>query len=151
MKLISPSFAHKSSIPAIYTCDGDDRNPPLVIEDVPEEARSLVLIVEDPDVPRQIRSDGKWDHWVVYNIPANVRVIAEGVEPPGMHGVGTAGHPGYHGPCPPPNGAHRYFFKLFALDTTLNLRFEPSKVDVLTAMAGHVLDQAELVGLYQRS
>jgi hypothetical protein len=150
MKLISPAFAHDGRIPARYTCDGDNVNPPLKIEDVPQEAQSLVLILEDPDVPRNLRKDGMWDHWLVYDIPPQVRKIDEHSEPPGIHGTGTAGNENYYGPCPP-DREHRYFFKLFALDTKLDLPPRSSKSRVQQTMEGHILARAELMGRYDRS
>jgi Raf kinase inhibitor-like YbhB/YbcL family protein len=149
MQLTSPAFAHDSSIPARYTCDGDNVNPPLVIAGVPEQAVSLVLIMDDPDVPSHLRADGMWDHWVVYNIPPGVRTVAENSEPPGVPGQGTAGNRKYYGPCPP-DREHRYFFKLFALDCELELAAGASKAQVEEAMAGHIMAQAELMGRYDR-
>jgi Raf kinase inhibitor-like YbhB/YbcL family protein len=150
MKLTSPAFDHAGRIPARYTCDGDNVNPPLTIEDVPPAARSLVLILEDPDVPRTLREDGMWDHWLVYDIPPKVRNIDEHSEPPGVHGAGTAGNENYYGPCPP-DREHRYFFKLFALDTKLDLAPKSSKKRVQQAMEGHILAEAVLMGRYERS
>ena len=120
MKLASKAFAHGESIPAKYTCDGENISPPLEISDVPSEARSLVLIMDDPDVPRNIREDGMWDHWVVFNIPPTIGDIPEASAPEGTPGKGTSGDHGYFGPCPP-DREHRYFFKLYALDATLDL------------------------------
>ncbi|MDA8165468.1 MAG: YbhB/YbcL family Raf kinase inhibitor-like protein, partial [Desulfobacteraceae bacterium] len=120
MKLTSPAFDHGGTIPAKHTCDGANINPPLRIEGVPQETKSLVLILEDPDVPKKLRKDGMWDHWVVYDIPPHLHEVAEGSEPPGIHGEGTAGNQDYYGPCPP-DREHRYFFKLFALDSLLEL------------------------------
>ncbi len=122
-------------------------SPPLSVSDVPEGARSLVLIMEDPDVPRNLREDGMWDHWIVYNIPPDWQGIEEGEEPPGDHGTGTAGNTNYYGPCPP-DREHRYFFKLFALDTAIEAGNQPSKDEVLKAMDGHVLESAELLGFF---
>jgi Raf kinase inhibitor-like YbhB/YbcL family protein len=149
MKLTSPAFANGARIPSSHTCDGDNLSPPLNIAEVPPEARSLVLIMDDPDVPRHLREDGMWDHWVVYNIPPHLREIAENSEPPGIHGTGTAGNEKYHGPCPP-DREHRYFFKLFALDSELALPAKASKKQVEQAMEGHVLARAELMGRYER-
>ncbi|MDO8752063.1 MAG: YbhB/YbcL family Raf kinase inhibitor-like protein, partial [Candidatus Wolfebacteria bacterium] len=111
MKLTSSAFLHNGKIPAKYTCDGEDMNPPLAISGIPEGAKSLVLIMDDPDVPKNLRADGMWVHWVVFNIPPDVKDIAEGVEPAGVHGKGTSGDLAYQGPCPP-DREHRYFFKL---------------------------------------
>jgi hypothetical protein len=149
MKLQSSAFAHEGSIPSKYTCDSDNASPHLTIEDVPEGARSLVLIMDDPDVPKHIREDGMWDHWVVFNIPPDTREIPEGQEPAGIAGLGTHGGTGYFGPCPP-DREHRYFFKVYALDTMLDLPEETDKVSVEKAMTGHVLDQAVIMGRYER-
>lgn len=149
MELTSPAFSHDSVIPARYTCDGDNVNPPLVIGGVPEQAVSLVLIMDDPDVPKHLRADGMWDHWVVFNIAPQTREIAENSEPAGVQGLGTGGNLKYSGPCPP-DREHRYFFKLYALDCQLDLAEGASKAEVEQNMAGHVLAQAELMGRYDR-
>jgi Raf kinase inhibitor-like YbhB/YbcL family protein len=149
MKLTSPAFKSGALIPSKYTCDGDNINPPLNIENVPQDTKSLVLIMDDPDVPRNLREDGIWDHWVVYNIPPNLREIAENSEPPGVHGSGTAGNQNYQGPCPP-DREHRYFFKLFALDSELPLPPKTTKNLVVQAMDGHIITRAELMGRYER-
>ena len=150
MKLQSPAFEHHRIIPSQYTCDGENINPPLQISDVPKGAKSLVLLMDDPDVPVSVRADGMWDHWVVFNIPPDVREIKEGDTPPGILGVGTGGNARYQGPCPP-DREHRYFFKLFAVDIELSLKEGAVKADVEQAMEGHVVSQAELIGLYERS
>lgn len=150
MQLTSVAFDHEGSIPSKYTCDGQNINPPLTIDGVPEVAKSLVLIMDDPDVPVNVREDGMWDHWVVFNISPTIRQIAEGKEPLGRHGRGTGGGTAYQGPCPP-DREHRYFFKLYALDTELDLPEGIDKVSMEKAMAGHVLDQAVLMGRYDRS
>lgn len=149
MKLASPAFPHNGKIPATYTCDGADINPPLTMSDVPPDARSLVLIVDDPDVPKRLKADGVWDHWIVYNIPPLTTEIIEGEPPIGVVGVGSGGKMEYEGPCPP-NGEHRYFFKLFALDNELPLPPGATKHEVMKAMEGHILARAELVGRYAR-
>jgi Raf kinase inhibitor-like YbhB/YbcL family protein len=149
MRLTSPAFDHTGVIPPKYTCDGEDTNPPLRFEGVPTETKSLVLLMEDPDVPKQLRADGMWDHWIVFNILPVVKEIPEGEEPLGVHGTGTSNNTNYHGPCPP-DREHRYFFKLFALDTTLELPPGATKPEVLQAMEGHMIDQAELMGRYER-
>ncbi len=150
MKISSPIFQDQTLIPGKYTCDGENINPTLRINDVPTGAVSLVLIMDDPDVPEYVRKDGVWDHWVVFNIPPETSEIPEGSEPQGVAGQGTAGNTKYHGPCPP-DGKHRYFFKLYALDTRLELRAGASKREVLEAMRGHVLSEATLIGYYDRS
>ena len=150
MKLTSSAFEHATPIPKDYTCDGKNINPPLTITDVPDDAKSLVLIMEDPDVPKHLRSDGMWDHWVIFNIPPDTRHIPEGQEPPGVHGRGTAGNTSYHGPCPP-DREHRYFFKLYALDAMLDLEEGASKHEVELQMNAHILEQKELIGFYHRT
>jgi len=144
MKLTSPAFSHNTNIPLEYTCDGSDLSPPLAISDVPANAKSLALIVDDPDAPV-----GTWDHWVVLNIPPNIKEIPKGTEPNGVAGKNSWGRTGYGGPCPP-SGTHRYFFKLYALDTMLNLQEGSTKKQIESAMQGHILAKAELIGLYQR-
>lgn len=149
MKLTSSAFGHEGKIPSRFTCDGDNINPPLGISETPKEARSLVLIMEDPDVPRNLRKDGMWNHWVVFNMPPDLREIEEDSEPEGTGGIGTNGEQGYFGPCPP-DREHRYFLKLFALDTKLDLPGKSTKEDVEKAMKGHILEQTELMGRYER-
>ena len=118
MELTSPVFENEGRIPPRHTCDGENTNPPLSISAVPPGAKSLVLIMDDPDVPQDIRADGMWDQWVVFNIPPTHTEIKEGQEPQGRHGLGTGNNMEYFGPCPP-DGEHRYFFKLYALDKAL--------------------------------
>ncbi len=145
MKLSSPAFVDNGAIPADYTCDGRDVNPPLRIESVPGAARSLALIVDDPDAPV-----GMWVHWVVWNIDPKSREIGENSVPAGaVQGKNDWRRTSYGGPCPP-SGAHRYFFKLYALDTMLNLGAGTTKADLEKAMSGHVLAQAQLIGVYKR-
>jgi len=149
MKLTSSAFQNGGKIPMKYTCDGPNICPPLAISDVPAETKSLVIIMDDPDVPKSIRSDGMWDHWVVFNIPPHVRKITEGNEPEGTPGKGTGGNQNYYGPCPP-DREHRYFFKLYALDAKLDIPALSSKKQVEKAMAGHSIAKAELMGKYER-
>lgn len=144
MKLTSSTFMHNGNIPSEYTCDGTDISPPLSISDVPANTKSLVLISDDPDAPV-----GTWDHWVVFNIPASTTQISKGTEPKGTAGKNSWGRTGYGGPCPP-SGTHRYFFKLYALDTELNLPVGSAKKQIESAMQGHILAKAELIGLYKR-
>lgn len=127
-------------------------NPPLSFHDVPQETKSLVLLMEDPDVPHNLRADGMWDHWVVYNIDPTVTAIEEGKTPEGSVGLNTSGGAAYQGACPP-NGQHRYFFKLYALDTVLDFddASKVTKVLVENALEGHVLAKAELIGVYSRN
>jgi hypothetical protein len=129
-------------IPRKYTCDGQDVNPALTIENIPEQAKSLVLIVDDPDAPM-----GTWDHWLVWNIPPKKTIGEHSV--PGAEGLNSFGKHSYGGPCPP-SGTHRYFFKVYALDTLLNIASNSTKKDMEKAMKEHVLTKGELVGLYSR-
>jgi len=144
LQLSSSAFEQNGKIPSKYTCDGNDMSPPLEISGVPAEAASLVLIMDDPDAPV-----GTWDHWIVFNLSPQLTVITEGEEPAGIPGNNSWGKTGYGGPCPP-DGEHRYFFKLFALDVTLDLKEGTTKADVEKAIDGHILEQTELVGLYKR-
>jgi Raf kinase inhibitor-like YbhB/YbcL family protein len=138
----SPVFENGGFIPAKYTCDGDDVNPPLDIKGLPTGTKSLVLIVDDPDAPM-----GTWDHWIVWNILVKDRIEENSV--PGVEGVNSFGRHSYGGPCPP-SGTHRYFFKVYALDTRLELNPNSKKKDVEKAMKGHVLAQGEIMGRYKR-
>ena len=142
MKIISPAFEHNQNIPDKYTCKGENINPPLQFVDVSHNAKSLVLIVDDPDAPV-----GLWVHWVVFNIPITVSEIAENSKPDGTQGITSFGKAGYGGPCPP-SGTHRYFFKLYALDSTVDLQINADKKAVEEAMKGHVIEQAELIGFF---
>lgn len=145
LKITSPAFVTNGYIPARYTCDGTNINPPLEIDNVPAEAKSLVLIVDDPDAPV-----GMWVHWVVWNIDPATREIAEDTVPrAAAQGKNDWKRNGYGGPCPP-SGVHRYFFKLYALDTKLNLGAGTTKTSLEKAMHGHILANAELIGLYKR-
>ena len=138
----SPAFVDGEYIPSKYTCDGDDVNPPLNIRGIPEGTKSLVLIVDDPDAPI-----GTWVHWVVWNIPPKGEIGEDSV--PGTEGLNDFRKHSYGGPCPP-SGTHRYFFKVYALDTKLDLKRNSRKRDVERAMKGHILAQGQLVGLYSR-
>jgi Raf kinase inhibitor-like YbhB/YbcL family protein len=145
MKIESSAFKHNERIPPLYTCDGKNINPPLVFSDVPPKARSLALINDDPDAPV-----GTWDHWLLWNMAPDVSGITENSVPSGsIEGVQSWGRTGYGGPCPPA-GTHRYFFKLYALDTMLTLDKRGNKSALLSAMQGHIIAQAELIGLYSR-
>ncbi len=151
MKLSSPAFQHEGKIPSKYTCDGENVNPALVFSDVPANAKSLVLIMDDPDIPdfaKQRIGKDVFDHWVIFNIKPDVTKISEG-EAPGTQGNNSRGEAKYTGPCPP-DREHRYFFKLFALDTMLSLPEGSTKEQVLEAIKGHVLAETELMGKYQR-
>jgi len=149
MKLQTPAFEPGGKIPSLFTCDGKDINPALKISDVPKEAKSLVLIIDDPDVPKFVREDGMYDHWVVYDIPSTLREIPENSTPPGTVGVNTGGQQKYRGPCPP-DREHRYFFKLYALDIKLGLAPGMTKGQVEQKMKGHIIAQVELMGRYER-
>ena len=142
MKLTSPAFGNQEMMPSKFTCDGQDMNPPLIIEDVPTGAKSLTLIVDDPDAPNKT-----WTHWVVYDMPIIEQIEENSV--PGKEAGNDFGQKEYGGPCPP-SGTHRYFFRLYALDTELNLQEAGPRDEVEDAMKGHVLEQAELVGLYEK-
>ncbi|HEX2769676.1 MAG TPA: YbhB/YbcL family Raf kinase inhibitor-like protein [Geobacteraceae bacterium] len=145
LKITSPAFVTNGYIPARFTCDGTDINPPLEIARVPAEAKSLALIVDDPDAPV-----GMWVHWVVWNIDPSTREIAEDTVPhEATQGKNDWKRNGYGAPCPP-SGVHRYFFKLYALDTKLNLGAGTTKRDLEKAMEGHILAKSELIGLYKR-
>ena len=150
MKISSPAFKHNENISSTYTCDGQNINPPLEISEVPENAKSLVLIMDDPDVPTFVREDGLWVHWLVWNIDPKTSVIKENASDFGVVGLNTRGVSTYGGPCPP-DREHRYFFKLYALDTTLDLDTETNKEQLEKAMAGHIIEQAELIGVYKRN
>ncbi|MFH1276099.1 MAG: YbhB/YbcL family Raf kinase inhibitor-like protein [Candidatus Woesearchaeota archaeon] len=148
MKLSSSVFEHNGNIPSKYTCDGENINPHLTISNVPENAQSLVLIMDDPDA---IKPAGKvWDHWIIWNIPPSTLIIKENQEPQGMHGKSTGGNLKYKGPCPP-DTEHRYYFKLYALDIELDLAEGSTKKEVELAMEGHILAQTELIGKYSRN
>lgn len=146
MKISSTVFNNNETIPQKYGRDFDNINPPLEIENVPESAKSLVLFMDDPDVPKSAPVD-VWDHWVVFNIPPTTRQILENWSVEGVRGKGTRGELDYGGPRPP-DREHRYFFKLYALDTELDLVEGASKQEVIDAMSGHIIEQAELVGLF---
>lgn len=142
MIITSSAFENNGLIPSKFTCDGNDVNPPLKIEGVPEETQSLVLIVDDPDAPM-----GTWDHWIVWNIPPTEEIEEDSV--PGVEGLNDFNKHSYGGPCPP-SGIHRYFFKAYALDTKLDLDPNSRKEDVERALEEHILSRGELIGLYRR-
>lgn len=149
MQLTSSAFKHQEKIPSKYTCEGNNINPELLISHVPLNTQSLVLIVDDPDVPEWIRKDRMWDHWVVFNIPPQTTHIAENSHPFGVPGRNTEGGLEYQGPCPP-DREHRYFFKLYALDTKLSLAKGATKKQVEEAMQGHIIAHTELIGRYEK-
>ena len=144
MILTSPNFKHNGKIPVQFTGDGEDISPELEIEEVPENAESLALIVDDPDAPA-----GTWTHWIIFNIDPNTKKIFKNSIPDnGLQGQNSWRERDYGGPSPP-SGTHRYFFKIFALDTSLNLNEGASKEEIETAMKHHILDKTELIGLYR--
>jgi len=173
-KLASTAFVEGASIPAKYTCDGArDLSPPLSISGTPTEAVSLALIMDDPDVPRALKPDGVFDHWILFNMPADTKEIAEGGSL-GTPGANGAGHNAYTGPCPPrfsrseatmkiqvgsqgepppkeyEPSEHRYIFTLYALDIKLTLEVGATKAAVLKALQGHIIAQTQLIGRYKR-
>src|SRR5574340_1280148 len=150
LMLHSPAFDHLASIPAAHTCEGADRSPPLQWSGVPPAARALVLIVDDPDAPDPAHPQRTWVHWVLYDLPPSSTGLEENAGsrtlPAGTReGLNDWGRSGYGGPCPP-IGRHRYFFKLYALDRALGAVSRPTKAAVATAIQGHMLAEAELVG-----
>lgn len=146
----SSAFEEGGMIPSKYTCDGQDISPPLKWEGIPEGTKSMALIADDPDAPM-----GTWVHWVVWNIPPDVKELPESVSPDpqlpdgSRQGITDFGRPGYGGPCPP-SGLHRYYFKICALDTILDLPNRAKKADLLKATEGHVLAKGQLMGRYSR-
>jgi len=142
MKLIAGEFKNNGLMPKNFTCEGDDINPALIIEGAPANTKSLALIMDDPDAPM-----GIWVHWVVFNIPLTSRIEENSI--PGEQGRNNSGRNDYHGPCPP-SGTHRYFFKIYALDKELDLSSGVSKGELEKAMQGHILDKAEIIGLYKK-
>jgi len=154
MKIRSPAFAHNETIPRLYTCDDKDLSPALQWSEIPAEADSLVLIVDDPDAPDPAAPKMTWVHWLLYNLPVTSQGLAEAVPPSSLpegtlEGKNDWDRTGYGGPCPP-IGRHRYFFKLYALDVPLPDLGTPTKTQLEQAMHGHVLAEATLMGTYQR-
>lgn len=147
-EITSPAFANAEAIPADYSCKGRNISPTLTWSEPPDAAQSFALIMDDPDAPM-----GTWVHWVIFNIPASTRDLKEStptnpqISDGSLQGKTSAGSNGYHGPCPP-SGTHRYFFKLYALDTMLDLSSNADKKDLLAAMEGHILANAELMGTF---
>jgi len=146
----SPAFKDGEMIPSMYSCDGENISPPLMWYDPPENTETFVLISDDPDAPM-----GTWVHWVVYNIPPEIREFPKNIpsdpvmDGGSIQGITDFGTSGYGGPCPP-SGTHRYFFKIYALDTTLPLGEGASKKDVVNAMKGHILAKGQIMGRYRR-
>lgn len=145
MEIISPAFANNKQIPSKYTCDGENINPPLIISNVPNEAVSLVLTVEDPDAPA-----GIWTHWTVWNIDPKTTQVHEGEAPGGVQGITSFGTAGYGGPCPH-SGTHHYIFKLYALSELLELPVNTPTDEIKRAMIGKIISQAGIQGIYDRS
>jgi len=143
LKVSSTAFQHEGMIPVKYTCDGKNISPPLDIEHIPEKTKSLVLVVDDPDAPK-----GVWVHWVVWNIPFTHHIKENEVH--GIEGINDFQQHHYGGPCPP-SGTHRYFFKVYALDTILNLPADTTKLQLEKAMSEYIIAFGELVGLYKRN
>ena len=150
-EVISSAFKNNHGIPKEYTCDGSDMSVPLSWKTAPDSTKSFALIADDPDAPR-----GTWVHWVLYDLPADVRELAAGIahdellQNGAKQGKNDFGKIGYGGPCPPNGPAHRYYFKLYALDQMTSLQPKATKQQLLDAMKGHVLAQAELMGTYKR-
>ena len=144
MKVTSSAFKEGAEIPSKFTCDGADTSPPLQIADIPSEAKSLALIVDDPDAP-----SGLFTHWLVWNIPPQTGSVREGSAPKGAQGANDFGKSGYGGPCPP-SGTHRYYFKVFALDRELDLPSGAKRGQLDAARKGHVVAQGDLIGRYSR-
>ena len=151
IQLTSSAFAEGQPIPTKYTCDGEDISPPLKWGNIPQGAKSLALICDDPDAPV-----GTWVHWVLYDLPATVTELPERV--PATETISTGANQGvndfkrigYGGPCPPRGNPHRYFFKLHALDVVLQLKAKATKKDLVRAMEGHILAEGQLMGTYKR-
>lgn len=150
-ELTSSAFKHNANIPQKFTCQGEDVSPALSWGQAPEGTQSIALICDDPDAPM-----GTWVHWVLWNLPAETTSLEENISKSdsldngAQQGITDFKRVGYGGPCPPPGNAHRYFFKLYALDTQLNLSNKATKADLEKAMEGHILANGELIGLYKR-
>ena len=151
MKIVSPAFAEGTPVPVEHTCEGSGSSPGLAWSEIPVDTRSFALVCDDPDAPR-----GTWVHWVLFNLPADAVELAPAVPPApelpsgARQGINDSGNVGYGGPCPPRGRPHRYFFRLYALDCTLNLAPGVKRPDLDQAMAGHVLADATLMGTFQR-
>ncbi len=149
MKMTSTAFVEGGKIPSQFTCEGENINPELQFSGVPPNAKALVLIMDDPDVPEFVRKDRMYDHWVVYNIPPSTTKIPQNSQPSGIPGKNTSGGLNYTGPCPP-DREHRYFFKLYALDQELSLSKGATKTEVEKAMQDHIIAQTQLMGRYEK-
>ena len=152
MKITSPVFENNGKIPEKYTCDSENVSPPLEFQDIPKNTKSLVLIMDDPDIPYFVKKKFNievWDHWVVFNIPPNTKKIEEDKNPEGVLGSNTNKKSAYAGPCPP-DKEHRYIFKLYALDKILNLKEGATKKQVEESMKNYILAESVLIGKYER-
>jgi len=142
---ITTVFEHNGNIPSVYTCDGEDAAPEITVSEVPAEAKELVLIVDDPDAPM-----GTWVHWILYNIPTNIiKIDAKNLSQEIKQGMTDFGRIGWGGPCPP-SGTHRYFFKLYAIDKTLDLPQGVTKMQVEKAIKNNIIEKTEIIGFYKR-
>ncbi len=155
LKVTSPTFQPGGSIPSKYTCEGQDVSPPLAWSGSPASTKTFALIVDDPDAPDPAKPQRVYVHWVLYNLPAMTTALPENASKKGLpkgalQGKNDWGKTGYGGPCPP-IGRHRYFFKLYALDTELTGLSSPTKADVERAIKGHVVDSGELIATYQKT
>lgn len=156
LAISSSAFGEGEAIPSIYTCDGENINPPLSIKNVPANAKSLALIMDDPDIPEVVKKSRlieKFDHWILFNLPPETTEIEENYTEAGVSGKNSAQSIGYVGACPPKEyepTEHRYVFQLYALDTILELEEGATEGDVRNAMKGHILEKVELIGLYER-
>lgn len=150
IELLSTDFSDTDLIPQKFSCQGENINPELHWVGSPVGTSAYVLLMEDPDVPRNLRPDGLFIHWLVWNIPSSVTSIPQHSEPQGVPGMNTKNQVGYTGPCPP-DRIHRYYFRLYALDCELQLPSTATKGEVIKAMNGHVLDQAELMGRFEKT
>lgn len=149
MKISSSAFNDGEQIPVEFTCDDRGDNPPLFFSDIPDGVITFALIMEDIDVPSTIRADGVWDHWLIWNIPETVTSIDKGKSPAGIFGMTTSGTTDYIAPCPP-DGLHRYRFKLYALNSAISLQSGANRKDLEKAMQGYIIESAEVIGVYNR-
>lgn len=155
LRLKSPAFNHNETIPSKYTCDGENISPPLLIEDVPEGTRSLVLVMDDPDIPQEVKNERgieKFNHWAVYDLRPNILELGEGSEM-GQRGTNSVGKETYTGPCPPPEyepKEHRYIFRLYALTELLSFEHPPTLDELEAKAREYMIESAELIGRYSR-
>lgn len=149
LTISSTAFKMDGTIPARFTCDGDDISPELNFSNIPEGTKSFALTMEDPDVPKSIRADGMWNHWIIWNIPPSTTRVEEGASI-GVMGIGTNGKTAYMGPCPP-DREHRYIFTLYALDSLLSLPKGSTKDELLQALHPHIIEKTQLIGRYNRN